>query len=87
LELGARKGKKDKDNSDGGGRQGKKTKDKPDFAKRKSRKKKNIKTRQKAGNTGRTHSPSTAGLTAGFGCRFCRRRRQSVTGLSFFVAF
>ena len=50
----ARKGKKDKDNSDGGGRQGKKNKDKPDFAKRKSRKKKNIKTRQKAGKTGRT---------------------------------
>jgi hypothetical protein len=48
------KGKKDKDNSDGGGRQGKKTKDKPDFAKRKSRKKKNTKTRQKAGKTGRT---------------------------------
>ena len=53
-EQGRRKGKKDKDNSDGGGRQGKKTKDKPDFAKRKSRKKKNIKTRQKAGKTGRT---------------------------------
>jgi hypothetical protein len=34
----ARKGKKDKDNSDGGGRQGKKNKDKPDFAKRKTRK-------------------------------------------------
>jgi hypothetical protein len=49
------KGKKDKDNSDGGGRQGKKNKDKPDFAKRKSRKKKNIKARQKAGKTqGRT---------------------------------
>jgi hypothetical protein len=38
--LTPRKGKKYKDNSDGGGRQGKKNKDKPDFAKRKSRKKK-----------------------------------------------
>jgi hypothetical protein len=34
-----RKGKKGKDNSDGGGRQGNKNKDKPDFAKRKPRKK------------------------------------------------
>jgi hypothetical protein len=46
VAISARKGKKDKDNSDGGGRQGKKTKDKPDFAKRKTRKKENIKTRQ-----------------------------------------
>jgi hypothetical protein len=49
-----RKGKKDKDNSDGGGRQAKKNKDKPDFAKIKSRKRKDIKTRQKAGKGGRT---------------------------------
>jgi hypothetical protein len=33
------------------------------------------------------HSPSTAGLTAGFGCRFRRRRRQNVASLSFFFAF
>jgi hypothetical protein len=33
------------------------------------------------------HSPSTAGLTAGFDCRFCRRRRQNVAGLRFFLLF
>jgi len=32
-------------------------------------------------------SPSTAGLTAGFDCRFRRRRRQNVTSLRFFFAF
>jgi hypothetical protein len=45
-EQGRRKGKKDKDNSDGGGRQGKKPKDKPDFARRKTQRHDKIQGRQ-----------------------------------------